>query len=98
MYVPPPSNELFPKWERLLKFGWLLAALVALGIGYRVWVAQRLQPPAHYFSPALPLTTEGGVSLSPAISHNGNLIAYASDRDGPGSLAIWVKPIGGGAT
>lgn len=41
------------------------------------------------------LTTEAGLSVDPAISADGKLLAYASDRSGEGNLDIWVKQIGG---
>src|SRR6266700_3669162 len=35
-------------------------------------------------------------SLAPAISHDGKLAAYTSDREGSGNLAIWTRPVGSG--
>ena len=42
-------------------------------------------------------TTDSGVSISPAFSHDGKLVAYASDREGPGNFAIWLRPYRSGA-
>jgi eukaryotic-like serine/threonine-protein kinase len=42
------------------------------------------------------LTTEGGLGIDPAISPDGKLLAYASDRSGEGNFDIWVRQIGGG--
>jgi Tol biopolymer transport system component/predicted Ser/Thr protein kinase len=39
------------------------------------------------------LTYDGGADLTPAISPDGKLVAYASDRDGDGQLNIWVRHI-----
>lgn len=51
-------------------------------------------------SAALPeitrITPEGGLGLDPAISPDGKLLAYASDRSGDGNFDIWVRQIGGG--
>jgi Tol biopolymer transport system component len=42
------------------------------------------------------LTTEGGLCIDPAISPDGKLLAYASDRSGGGHLSLWLRQIGGG--
>jgi len=42
------------------------------------------------------LTTEGGLCVDPAISPDGKLLAYASDRSGEGHFSIWLRQIGGG--
>jgi Tol biopolymer transport system component len=49
-------------------------------------------------APAAPLelrrlTYDAGVSFLPAISPDGNLVAYTSDRGGEGALDIWVRHI-----
>jgi eukaryotic-like serine/threonine-protein kinase len=43
------------------------------------------------------LTFESGVSETPALSPDGQLIAYTSDRSGRGDLDIWVQQRGGGS-
>ena len=43
-----------------------------------------------------PITADSGLSYSPALSPDGTLLAYASDRSGEGNLDIWVQQIGGG--
>jgi len=42
------------------------------------------------------LTTSSGLNVEPALSPDGSLLAYASDRAGTGSFDIWVQPIAGG--
>jgi len=39
------------------------------------------------------LTYDAGPSISPAISPDGNLVAFSSDRDGGGDFNIWVRHI-----
>lgn len=40
------------------------------------------------------LTTDAGLSTSPALSRDGALLAFASDRSKEGSLDIWIQQIG----
>jgi Tol biopolymer transport system component len=40
------------------------------------------------------LTYDGGISALPAISTDGKLVAYTSDRSGEGHMDIWVRHIG----
>jgi Tol biopolymer transport system component len=40
----------------------------------------------------LRLTSTSGVNIDPALSPDGSLLAYASDRGGSGDLDIWVQP------
>ena len=82
---PPASDDkLFPRWERLLKIGWIVAGVVAIGVGYTFYRGQTRRPPTRYFQPAAPLTADGGVALHPAVSASGKL------------LAICVRALAGG--
>jgi hypothetical protein len=84
---------------------WLLPAVIAtalvlvgaaLGIGL---LLRRPQPPAQ--GPVLTrLTFDSGLTTDPALSPDGKLLAYASDRAAPpgseGNLDIWVQQLAGG--
>ncbi len=97
-YQPIPSNKLFPTWERNLKFALIAAAGVVGVAGFRYWKAQQPPPvvPVVHFSRATQWTNGDGINMAPVIAHSGGLAAYASDREGPGSLAIWTQPLGAG--
>ena len=41
------------------------------------------------------ITSENGLSLDPAVSRDGTLLAYASDAGGRGNLDIWVQQLNG---
>ena len=42
------------------------------------------------------LTSTPGLNTDPALSPDGTLLAYASDRGGTSGFDIWVQPVGGG--
>jgi Tol biopolymer transport system component len=72
---------------------WKVAAIaMAAGCAY-LWFAGR-QPVAADLIFA-PLTSDAGLAASPAISADGQLAAYASDRDAK-NLELYVQPVDGG--
>ncbi len=44
----------------------------------------------------IPLTFDSGFTGSPSVSSDGNLLAYASDREGSRTFDIWVQQVEGG--
>src|SRR6266568_4547190 len=94
-YQPVSASQFFPTWERILKFAALAALAVVALVGFRYWKAQQPLPavPAMRFATAKQWTSGDGLTLSPAIAHSGKAAAFASDREGPGSLAIWTQPL-----
>jgi tricorn protease-like protein len=71
-----------------------LAAILAAVLSccsLRVEATTALAPPVYTV-----LTSDSGLSFEPAISPDGKLLAYASDRAGEGSLDIWVRQLPNG--
>ncbi len=88
---PTPAKPA-PRWRlpAAIAAGVLLAVAVVF-----VWLSTR--PPAG--TPDLELTqitSDAGLTSFPALSPDGKLLAYASDRSGEGNLDIWVQQVGGG--
>jgi eukaryotic-like serine/threonine-protein kinase len=83
---------------RRLPMHWTImaaAALVLATAGVTWWLAGAKRPAQ---GPALSrVTFDAGLTAYPALTPDGKLLAYASDRGGEGNLDIWVQQIGSGA-
>ncbi|HLF07417.1 MAG TPA: protein kinase, partial [Thermoplasmata archaeon] len=76
---------------------WAIAATAVVVLAVASVAFWWLRPPAPLGAPVLmQLTTDAGLSTDPALSSDGKLLAYASDRAGNGNLDIWVRQVGGG--
>jgi len=73
---------------------WFAAAVCLAGMAVAIWFR-----PASGVSnlPLTRVTWDAGVSASPAISPDGRLLAYASDRDGQNNLDLYVQQAAGGS-
>jgi Tol biopolymer transport system component len=74
----------------------LAAGLAAVAIGtlmFAAWRATRKQPRGAPRPFLTRLTSDVGWTGYPAISPDGKMLAYASDRSGDGNLDIWVQQI-----
>lgn len=82
------------------QFQWPAIAAACAATAAVVFVGLRFLPAA---APARPMdsrelfmmTADGGLTASPAISRDGKLLAFASDRAKGDNLDIWVQQIGG---
>ncbi len=79
---------------------WALPVALLACAGALVFAAWRFgsgahQPPSPYFRVAQ-VSYDSGLTFQPAISPDGSLIAFSSDRSGGGNLDIWLKHMGGG--
>jgi serine/threonine protein kinase/Tol biopolymer transport system component len=91
-----PSPQLVPP----VKSRWRIQATIAAGAvalafaGGWTWWNFKGEPPYRPL-PFAQLTYDSGLTTEPAISLDGQLIAWSSDRAGEGSLDIWVQYRGG---
>jgi serine/threonine protein kinase/Tol biopolymer transport system component len=76
---------------------WWAAAAVILVISALVAILYLPRSSRTITTPTLTrLTWDSGLTTDPALSPDGKLLAYASDRSGEGHLDIYVQQVGGG--
>src|SRR5439155_17395715 len=80
-----------PKWRWLT----LAAAAAMIGSSITFWVTRQPLPKKDNWSTRR-LTSDSGLTTTPAISQDGKLVAYASDRAGAGNLDLYVQQVSGG--
>lgn len=75
-----------------------LAAIGICGIAATLWLTSRMRAPETLATGArlIRVTTDAGLTTDPALSADGSLLAYSSDRSGQTGLDIWVQPTVGG--
>lgn len=72
---------------------WLRVAAAAVFSGTVLWLAVvSFRPPGPRPPVLHRLTSDAGFTGYPAVSQDSKWIAFASDRSGPGRLAVWVTP------
>ena len=82
-----------PAWNWTSAWRWsvpVAALVVAIAL-----VSVYVKKPSEEFQ-LTRLTNDSGFTTDPAISPDGKLVAYASDRSGEGNLDIWVQNISTG--
>jgi Tol biopolymer transport system component/DNA-binding winged helix-turn-helix (wHTH) protein len=82
-----------------LRVPWKWAALAvaaAAAVCAVYWLGVSARTPAANETGLRRLTADSGLTTDAAISPDGKLVAYASDRMNAGNLDIWVQPVDGG--
>jgi len=72
------------------------ATVVLAGLGLAWWLTRSSETAAPPQYTLIPITRDTGYTADPALSPSGQLLAYASDRQGDGNLDIWVQQLTGG--
>ena len=80
------------RWMAIVAAAALVIAAIA---GFLTWRA-RPSAPAPEIWRVRRLTSDSGATLSPAISRDGRLVAYVSDRAAGDAMDLWVQQIDGG--
>jgi serine/threonine protein kinase/Tol biopolymer transport system component len=89
--APPPVT---PRRREAVAAAILAAGFAGALLAFAVFNATRATPPSS--EPLYRrLTNDNGLNDFPALSRDGKLVAYASDRAGGGNLDIWLQQIGG---
>lgn len=73
----------------------LIGVLLVTITGIGAWIITR--PKTARELRLRQLTADSGLTTMPALSPDGKLVAYASDRAGDGNLDLWVQPLTEGA-
>jgi Tol biopolymer transport system component len=88
-----------PNAGRVSRSGWPMAAAACAAGALAAFAGLRLWPAADTSDAANArlrmITADGGLTGYPAISRDGKLLAFASDRAKQDNLDIWVQQIGG---
>ena len=73
----------------------LAAAALAI-VALTLWLRSRHPAVATEMGTLHRITSDDGLTTDPAVSRDGTLLAYASDRSGEGHLNLWVQELRGG--
>ncbi len=93
--VPPQPGSPVRRRPRVARVVGLALALAVAG-GLLLWWTLRSREEAGPLT-LTRFTSDTGLTTDPAISPDGSLVAYASDRADGNNLDIWVQHRGGGA-
>jgi eukaryotic-like serine/threonine-protein kinase len=88
-----PQPQRVPR-RRMLAAAVALALLSAIGVGLW-WLLRPAPTPVEWR--LRPLTADSGLTTTPALSPDGKLVAYASDRASDSNLDLWIQPLTGGS-
>ena len=96
--LAPPAPSLQPPLvaRRKRRTDLLVGAAVAAIVAAVALLAPRDRPLPSLSEELILATPEPGMHVAPALSPDGNLLAYASDRGEGGDMDIWVKQLGTG--
>jgi serine/threonine protein kinase len=88
--IPTVATVRDSSWLTPLLIVGLLAIIVVF------WVSRRERERAVPPLVLTRITSDSGLTTEPALSPDGKLVAYASDRSGEGNLDIWIQQVSSG--
>src|SRR6266568_1144266 len=91
----PTDDQVTPGWKPWLRVGLIGAAIAVLLVaGYGLLKGRKTEAsiPVARLPSVTQWTADSGVNITPCFSHDGKRVAYASDREDAGNLAIWLQP------
>ncbi|MCZ2151477.1 MAG: hypothetical protein LC126_27355 [Bryobacterales bacterium] len=98
--APPPARESSPQRPRRTFRHWMAAAaclIMGMGLGYwnPLGLATGAADPLITLANFRRLTPPETMSIDPAISGDGRLVVYSSDRGSTGFMHLWMQPAAG---
>jgi Tol biopolymer transport system component len=97
-----PASQLaaLPDGRIRMRRGRIFAAglvLVVITAAFTAWFDRWTTSDTPASAPVMRLTSDAGLTTDPALSPDGKLVVYASDRAGAENLDLWVQQVDGGA-
>ena len=90
-----PAAALPARTARTAWLPWSLVLACGAALATGSWLFFQRHPDPALAQATTMLTADTGLSGYPALSKDGSLVAFASDRAGEGNLDIWIQQIGG---
>jgi len=90
--TPSPVRRLATRYRTVIAISGGVC-LVAATVVLTHWLGPRRVASSP---PLIRLTDDTGLTFQPALSPDGKLLVYSSDRGGKGNLHIWVRQVSGG--
>jgi eukaryotic-like serine/threonine-protein kinase len=81
----------------LIYSAWVVALITTAASAFLLWQSVSRTESSADDARMERVTFDAGLTISPALSRDGRLLAYASQRSGRGDLDIWVQQASGGA-
>jgi Tol biopolymer transport system component/DNA-binding winged helix-turn-helix (wHTH) protein len=96
--APVEDIPVSPRVEPKIRIAWVLAigfAALAVATAFAIWLLRKPEPGQ---AELVQLTNDIGLTMDPAVSPDGRLLAYASDRADGRNLNIWIQQLSDGGS